>query len=88
MCVHVPVGYVDITSIEEFSSGNNSAIFQRASALVSAYFLTQGDSSDSSALSTGAIVGIVISIIVVVLLLLVAIVIVIGLAVRSQRSKK
>jgi hypothetical protein len=82
------LGFVDITSIEDFSSGNNSAIFQRASALASTYFLTQGDSSSSSGLSTGAIAGIVISIIVVVLLLLVAIVVVIGLAVRSRRSKK
>ena len=88
MCIHVPVGYVDIASIEEFSSGNNSAIFQRASALASTYFLTQGDSSSSSVLSTGAIVGIVISVIVVVLLLLVAILVVVGFAVRSRKSKE
>ncbi len=89
MYVYIPLGYVhvDITSVEDFSNGNNSAVFQQASALASTYFLAQGDSSSSSGLSTGAIVGIVISIIVVVLLL-VAIVVVIGLAVRSRRSKK
>jgi hypothetical protein len=90
MYVYIPLGYVhvDITGVEDFSNGNNSAIFQQASALASTYFLAQGDSSSSSGLSTGAIVGIVISIIVVVLLLLVTIIVVIGLAIRSRRSKK
>jgi hypothetical protein len=81
------VCYVDITSIEDFSSGNNSAIFQRASALASTYFLAQGDSSSSSGLSTGAIVGIVIFIIVMVLLLLVAISLFYFAGTRYRRGK-
>ena len=82
----ISLGHADPVSAEEFLAGNNSAVVQRASALASTYFLSP-QSSTASGLSTGAIVGIVISVIVV-FLLFVAIIAVAGFAVHSQRSKK